>query len=149
MIHALKRLVSAKVKQKKDVFHLAQRFTRFLNYHVTENLSCDKKSIMWRIFSSDRSCDKACDTACDKIIEKVISCMEFHYFTWHSWLNSKLIELFKCDFLFVTWRCHMNGVMWQWNDTLLPERRICHWRGSNLTIFNRKLNVCKVLSTLI
>ena len=65
MIHALKRLVSAKVKQKKDVFHLAQRFTRFLNYHVTENLSCDK----------------ACDTACDKISEKVISCMEFHYFT--------------------------------------------------------------------
>ena len=49
MIHALKRLVSAKVKQKKDVFHLAQRFTRFLNYHVTENLSCDK----------NRSCDES------------------------------------------------------------------------------------------
>ena len=111
MIHALKRLVSAKVKQTKDVFHLAQRFTSFYKFnHVTD------------------SSDGSYDNACDKITEKVISSTELNYFTWL--LFKQLIELQidwtlleNCEW-FVTWTLFEN-----WHIGVEVEKFKCYRCG--------------------
>lgn len=78
-----------------------------LTHHVTSlpsGRSCDGLEL---------SCDKPCDIACDKITEKVISRMEFHYFTWLSWLRSKWIEL--SSFVCHTSHCHKSHMIRNWH----------------------------------